>query len=51
MSLCFSFSSQKQRISGETVVMTYDFPHVQQQLTNKMEDDHQQAIIEIQREH
>ena len=27
------------------------FPHVWQQLTNNMEEDHQQAITRIQREH
>ena len=27
------------------------FHHIQQQITNKMENDHQQAIIGIEREH
>lgn len=46
------FSSQKPKAKDfRKHCFNVMFPHTRQQLTNKMDEDHQQAIIEIQGGH
>ena len=49
MNCCFQVNSQAKVFRRDCCIVL--FHHVQQQITNKMEKDNQQAIIGIKREH